>query len=163
MRAANYRLCEQQEIGVDTVLTLYAWQALDCLERQLLAASETDLIRYEYYGAAVEMSRRQVLFVHSWTALDSFPPERYNLSHQLISADWERVAQLDPPLTHEGSLRQFSIDISGAPAGKYRLMAILYDNQTNERFDWIGNSNQPPYMLALADVEIPEEIPEARE
>jgi len=153
---ASYRLCERQEIGVDTVVILYAWRALGCQERPLLAASETELIRYEFYGAAVEVSESQILFVHRWTALKSFPPERYNLSHQLISADWERVAQLDPPLRHEGSLRQFSIDISDAPAGNYRLMAILYDNQTNVRFDWIGNPGQPSSMLALAELEIPE-------
>ena len=156
MRAADYRMCEQQELGVDTVLTLYAWRALDCLERPLLAAAETNLIRYEFYGAAVDLDESQVLFVHRWTALDSIRPERYNLSHQLISADWERAVQLDPPLAEEGSLRQFSIDISEAPAGEYRLMAILYDNQTNERFDWVGNPIEPPYMLTLAEVEIPE-------
>lgn len=163
MRAANYRLCEQQELGVDTILTIYAWRALDCQERPRLAADDTDLIRYEFYGAAVDMDESQVLFVHRWTALESISPERYNLSHQLISADWERAAQLDPPLTQEGSLRQFAIDISDAPAGKYRLMAILYDNQTNERFDWIGNQSEPSYMLALAELEIPELIPGARE
>lgn len=156
MAAANYRMCQLQSLGVDTVLTLYAWRALDCLELPLLATSETDLIRYEFYGASVETGKNQVLFVHRWSALERFPPERYNLSHQLISADWERVAQIDPPMTKEGSLRQFSIDISEAPAGKYRLMAILYDNQTNERFDWIDNPRRPPYMLALADVVIPE-------
>ncbi|MCY3863801.1 MAG: glycosyltransferase family 39 protein [Chloroflexi bacterium] len=154
---ANYLPCERQVIGVDTVLTLYAWRALGCQERPALAAAETDLIRYEFYGATVEMGESQILFVHRWTALESFPRERYNLSHQLISADWERVAQLDPPLMEEGGLRQFAIDISVAPAGNYRLMAILYDNQTNERFDWIGNPSQPTSMLALADVEIPEE------
>lgn len=163
MLAANYRLCERQEFGVDTVLTLYAWRALGCLEQPLQAADETELIRYEFYGAAVESDESQILFVHRWTALESFPQERYNLSHQLISADGERVAALDPPLTQEGRLRQFAIDISDAPAGAYRLMAILYDNQTNERFDWIGNPSQPLYMLALADVEIPEAKPEARE
>lgn len=163
MLAANYRLCERQEFGVDTVLTLYAWRALDCLARPPQAADETNLIRYEFYGAAVAMGESQVLFVHRWTAMDKFPPERYNLSHQLISADWARVAQLDPPLRQEGSMRQFAIDISDAPAGKYRLVAILYDNQTNERFDWIGNPSEPPYMLKLAEVEIPEYQPEARE
>ncbi len=160
---ANYLLCERQVIGVDTVLTLYAWRALGCHERPALAAAETDLIRYEFYGAAVEMGESQVLFVHRWTALDSIRPERYNLSHQLISADWERAAQLDPPLAEEGSLRQFSIDISEAAAGQYRLMVILYDNQTNERFDWVGNPSEPSYLLTLVEVEIPEEEPEARE
>ena len=96
---------------------------------------------------------------YSWTSgipgLTS-PAERYNLSHQLISADWEQGAQLDLPLVHENSLRQFSIDATDAPAGTYRLMAILYDSRSRERFDWIENQGDPPYMQVLAEVAIPE-------
>ena len=154
--AAHYVPCSHHELGIDTVLIEYHWRALDCAARAPVSTQETAQIEYEFHASALGADGETLLFVDRWTAMDDFPPEQYNLSHQLISANWENLAQLDLPLVNEGSLRQFSIDINDAPAGKYRLMAILYDNQTNERFDWIDNPSQPRYVLALADVEIPE-------
>ncbi|MCY3863802.1 MAG: glycosyltransferase family 39 protein [Chloroflexi bacterium] len=163
MNANNYEACEVRELGTDTVLILYSWTVLNCQDERAKASHSTDLIDYAFYGVVVDVAKDSALLAESWTSKQAFTPERYSLSYQLISADWAVVAQLDLTLVHEGSLRQFAIDISDAPAGAYRLVAILYDNQTNERFDWVGNPSEPPYLLKLADVEIPKEKPEARE
>ena len=97
-----------------------------------------------------------LLFVDRWTAKEGMPTNGLKLSHQLISADWEKVAQLDLPLVNEDRMRQFSIGIAQAPAGNYRLMTILYDGETGERHDWTDNPGEPRYMQALADVVIPD-------
>ena len=156
LEEANYQVCDVRRFGVDTVLVTYGWPVLGCHDAQAMASQSTEVLDYDLFGARVDAAGHKVLFVDRWKARKDFPAEGYNLSHQLISADWERVAQLDLPLVHENNLRQFSIDIREAPAGRYRLMAILYDNQTGERFNWIDNPGDPPYMLALAEVEIPE-------
>lgn len=156
MRGANYELCAAQEFGIDTVYLTFSWPLLNCQSASVMMASATDQIAYDFVGATVSAGGDQALFIDRWAALADFPAEEYSLSHQLISADWRNVAQLDLPLVHEGRLRQFSIDVGGAPAGKYELVAILYNNQTGERIDWNNSQSQPPYMLRLAQLEIPE-------
>jgi hypothetical protein len=156
MREANYQVCDAREFGVDTVLVMYSWPILNCQEAQSAASQSSKLIAYQFYGAALNATGAKLYFVDRWGPKKDFAAERYNLSHQLISADWERAAGLDLPLVHENSLRQFSIDIGDLPAGSYRLMTILYDNRSNERFNWLDNPGEPPYMLMLAEVVIPE-------
>ncbi|MCY3832319.1 MAG: glycosyltransferase family 39 protein [Chloroflexi bacterium] len=156
MSRSGYEICDTSEFGIDTALVLYGWPVLNCKEAQVASSQATELIDYEFYGAELAATGDRIYFVDKWNAKTEFAPERINLSHQLISADWELVAQLDLPLVHEKRLRQFSIDLSGAPAGRYRLMAILYDSRSSERFDWIGNRAEPPYMQVLAEVIIPE-------
>ncbi|MDE2855848.1 MAG: glycosyltransferase family 39 protein [Chloroflexota bacterium] len=156
MRQANYEECELSEFGIDTVLVLYAWPILDCGDPIEPAAAENELISYFLYGAEVDRAEDKIVFVDQWRARKAFAAESINLSHQLISAEWENVAQLDLPLVHENSLRQFLIDIADVPAGSYRLVTILYDSRTRERFDWIDNPDNPAYMLALSELAIPE-------
>jgi len=155
MREANYEVCETLEFGIDTALLLYGWPVLNCQAPQAISSHATELIGYEFYGAELAEAGDKVLFVDKWVSETGSAPIGFNLSHQLISADWDLAAQLDLPLVHEDSLRQFSIDVGSAPAGSYRLMAILYDSRSRERFDWIGNEGDPPYMQVLADVVIP--------
>ena len=78
------------------------------------------------------------------------------MSYQLITSDWNNVAQLDLPLVHEGKLRLFSIDIANVPAGTYRLMAILYDKDSGERQDWLNSAGGLSNMLTLTEIVIPE-------
>lgn len=155
MRGANYKLCDAKEFGINTVYLTFGWPALNCQSASSMMNSATDLIAYDFFGATVNSTGDKALFVDRWTAQADFPAEEYSLSHQLIGANWEKVSQLDLPLVNEGELRQFSIDVADAPSGKYRLVAILYDRDSGERFDWIDNPSQPPYMLTLAEVEIP--------
>lgn len=156
MREARYRHCASQDLGSDAVLALYSWEALACAPPSLVSRHKTALLQYEFYAAALSADGDTLLFVDRWTAKEDMPSDGFNLSHQLISADWDRVAQLDLPLVNEGERRQFSIDIADVPAGAYRLMTILYDSSSGERYDWIDNPSQPAYMQVLADLVIAE-------
>ena len=156
MRGLNYEVCAAQQFGVDTIYLTFGWPVLNCQSASAIMTSATNQIAYEFFGATVNAAGDQALFVDRWAALAGSPKEDYSLSHQLISEDWQNVAQLDLPLVNEGRLRQFSIDVSDAPAGKYELVAILYDSQTGERMNWNDSQNQPPYMLRLAQLEIRE-------
>lgn len=156
MREAHYESCGSRELGIDTMLTEYRWEALECAPPNVLSRHKTALLDYEFYAAALSADGDTLLFVDRWAANEDMPNDGFNLSHQLISADWERVAQLDLPLVNEGKPRQFAIDIADVPAGAYRLMTILYDSGSGERYDWIDNPSQPAYMQTLAELVIPE-------
>lgn len=156
MRGAYYETCSWRKLGMDTILIEYRWEALDCARPRIASTQRTEYLEYEFYGAALSANGEALLFVDTWTAKDDAPINGLKLSHQLISADWENVAQLDLPLVNENRLRQFSIDIADVPAGSYRLMAILYDGDTGERYEWMDNPSKPPYIKVLADVVIPD-------
>ncbi len=156
MREARYEPCNSRELGIDTILIEYRWETLDCGPPRIASTHRTAHLEYEFYTAALSLDGEALLFVDRWTAKADMPADGLKLSHQLISSDWERVAQLDLPLVNEDRLRRFSIDIAEAPAGNYRLMAILYDSETGERQDWTDNPGDPLYMQALADLVIPE-------
>ena len=105
MGDANYRLCERQRFGIDTILDLYGWIAFACRAPQELVQAETDLISYSLHGARLDAEQDKVVVAYNWTMLKEITTENYSLSHQLISADWTNVAQLDLPLVDEGRLQ----------------------------------------------------------
>ncbi len=155
MQVANYQVCDERRFGVDTVFVTYGWQAANCEAPTLLARHSSALIDYEFFGAGLNAAGDAALFIDRWRARSEIAADGYSLSHQLLDADWERVAQLDLPLLREGELRQFSIGLDGLGPGAYRLVTILYDNRTGERFDWRDSPSQPAIMLPLAEIVIP--------
>ena len=151
----NYQHCDTRSIAVDTVILQYMWQTLDCQPPQLLSSHQTAAIDYQFYGAALDTANSKLYFNDQWTARTNDDLSGLQMSYQLISADWNKSAQLDLPLAHEGQLRQFSIDISNVPTGQYRLMAILYDKDSGERQNWLNNADDLPAMLTLTEIAIP--------
>ena len=131
----DYHLCDTLEAAVDMVILQYAWNTLDCSPPQLLASYQTDDIDYQFYGAELDTANSTIMFNDRWIARGDDALEHYKMSYQLITPDWDNVAQRDLPLVHPEQLRLFSIDIADVPAGTYRLMAILYDKDSGERQD----------------------------
>ena len=150
--AWRYAACETIEAGVNTVLERYRWQTLGCEPRPESASNKNELIDYKFYAAQVDSSGARVFFVDEWSALIEGSFDNYRMSYQLISTDWNNVAQLDLPLLHEGQIRQFSIDVSGVPQGSYRLMAVLYDKLSGKRVAWTDSGANPPELLPLAEI-----------
>ena len=151
----NYQLCDTRSIAVDTVILQYAWKTLDCQPPRLLVSHQTDIIDYQFYGAALHAADSKLYFSDQWTARTDNDLSNIQMSYQLISADWNKAAQLDLPLVHEGQPRQFSIDIGNVPAGTYRLMSILYDKHSGQRQNWLNSEDDPSDMLNLTDIDIP--------
>ena len=150
----NYALCGSQALSADAVLLKYTWKTLDCQPPSLSDRYKNRLIDYDFYGARLEGTATQI--IDSWSAIGDFDQDRFNISYQLLDEGWYNVAQLDLPLVHEGKLRQFSIGVADLPAGAYRLVAIVYDNQTGDTIDWIDNPGYVPGMLELSEVVIQE-------
>ena len=151
----DYELCGMDQAGVDTVILDYAWSILDCSNPEKQLEARTAFHEFQFYGARVSADRSNLSFVDSWSSTGDIAHEEYRMSFQLISADWENVAQVDLPLVHEGMPRRFSIDITGVAPGTYRLMAIFYNIHSGERADWLDNETAPRTMLALQEVVLP--------
>ena len=155
IRDLNYQLCDTIEIGIDTVIRQYAWKTLNCQPPQLLSSYQTSVIDYQFYGADLHAADSKLYFSDQWNARTDDDLSDFQMSYQLISADWNKAAQLDLPLVHEGQPRLFSIDISAVPPGHYRLMAILYDKHSGQRQNWLNSEGDLPAMLNLTDIDIP--------
>ena len=156
MDGSNYEPCQVEEMGNQTVIVKYWWKALRCQDPQPLDRFATGSVNYESYGATVDENWNTLFFSDRWSLKPEFSTENDMMSFQLISEDWENVAQLDIPLVNESSPRQFSIDISNVAAGTYKFMAILYDTSTGDRQKWIGNDGYIPELQMLAEIIIPE-------
>ena len=152
MERLDYQLCAETTVGYETVILQFRWDALGCGAPEVVASYQTQSIEYELYATSIQPEAQKLYFVDRWTTQDDSAFADFHFSHQLLDEDWERVAQLDVPLVHEGKLRRFSIDAGEVPPGKYRLMAILYNPQTGEQIPWIGNAGYVPEMLTLGEV-----------
>ena len=152
----NYQLCAVVEVGVDTVIRQYSWVTFDCSAPRPLGHFSTEIIDYQFTGAQLDEASSKLYFSDQWTATEDESLDNLRISHQLISPEWDNVAQLDLPLVHQGKPRQFYINVNGVPAGSYRLMAILYDKNSGERVTWIDNDNAVPELLVLEEIIVPE-------
>lgn len=150
-----YERCGRIDLGVDTVLMQYAWASLGCLEPEAQLEYETDAIMYELYGAKLNADGGKLYFSDRWRATSEENIEHLQMSYQLLTPDWDNVAQLDLPLIHPDELRMFYLDVANVPPGEYRLMLVVYDQLTGERLDWQGNPGFVPAMLQLSEVALP--------
>ena len=153
MKKLNYELCDSRAIGIASTLDAVL---MGCAE--LRASPHAEPPPKRVYPLSV--FRRGSKFrqgTESRILTAGSQRKRYalsslNMSIQLISQDWNNVAQVDLPLVNPDQLRQFTIDISKVLPGPYQLMAIVYNNQTGERILWSNNSASAPEMLKLAEV-----------
>lgn len=151
--AENYTRCEIKNFGTNSVIEKYVWDFLACELPSAQVIDSTDVLDYTFYTANVSEDLTRVWFVDQWQSVAD--ASGLNMSYQLLTADWQNVAQIDLPLVHEGDLRRFALDIESVPAGTYRLIAVLYDANTGDRFDWQHSTEDPRDVLTLAEVVIP--------
>ena len=154
MAALGYEACQRVSLPVSTEMAHYSWVAFDCAPAQVLKSDRVAPLRYDFYGANLTTDGARLYFANRVTAKRDDAIGQLHISHQLISEEWKNVGQLDMPLAAAGELRQLSIDVSQVPPGRYRLVTIVYDPATGQTLDWQEQSEGPPYMLFLQDVEI---------
>ncbi|MCY4069687.1 MAG: glycosyltransferase family 39 protein [Chloroflexi bacterium] len=155
MKSLNYELCDSRAIGIGSTLDTFSWDVLNCASPHMESRHRNEFIHYQFFGAEVNPDKDRIAYVDRWGAEEAYALTNLNMSIQLISEDWDNVAQVDLPLVNPDQLRQFTIDISKVPPGNYRLMAIVYNNQTGERILWLNNSGDVPEILKLTEVKVP--------
>ena len=154
VQAIGYDMCETIEAGTDTLILQFAWDIRGCTSLEQLLVSQTDQITYQMFGVEYDDAGGKITLADEWKLRGNARAEDYKMSYQLISPDWRNVAQLDLPLVHNDTPRRFSIDVSKAPAGSYRLMALVYDSRTGDRLTWATNDGYIPDMLLLDEIVI---------
>ncbi len=155
MKKLNYELCDSRTIGFGSTLDAFSWDVLDCAPPHMESQHQNEFVHYQFFGAEVNSDTGRIAYIDRWGSGKAYALSNLNMSIQLISEDWNNVAQVDLPLVKPDQLRQFTIDISNVPPGHYRLMAIVYNNQTGERSTWLNNSDDVPEVLKLAEVKLP--------
>ena len=154
MDELGYQACQRVSLPITTEMVQYSWISLDCLPAKLSVSNQVEPLRYQFYGAKLAADGSRLFFANKRTSPSQDTLDRLQISHQLISENWENVGQLDLPLAPTEELHQFAIDVSEIPPGLYRLMAIVYDRHSGKTLDWQEAPGNPPSMLFLREVEI---------
>lgn len=154
MAEQGFQACQRVSLPASTEMARYSWVALDCAPARVLKGDRVAPLGYDFFGANLTVDGARLYFANRLTAQSDEAIGRLNISHQLISDDWKNVGQLDMPLPPRGELRQYAIDVSQFPPGRYRLVAIVYDRSTGKTLDWQEESGGPSYILSLQEVEI---------
>ena len=145
----GYELCDRFDVGINDTILDYTWEVAKCEDMQVLVSDSNSLIDYHYYGSDLDASGAKIVFADAWSRLTEDSLDHYRMSYQLVSLDWDNVAQLELPMVHSDTPRRFSIDVSEAPEGSYRLVAVVYDSRTGDRLTWATNDGYVPEMLLL--------------
>jgi len=151
----QYELCNTLELGDDTLLHQYHWTALECGRPITTATYTNDALDYEFDRTFIDTTEKRLLFVDRWTTRAEELPDSLLFSYQLLTPDWDNVSQLDIPLVNDGRYKTYALDIDGLPAGTYRLVGILYDSVTGDKYDWSTDGTDLGNLLTLTEVVIP--------
>ena len=143
----GYEACGSQDIPNSAEILTYRWKSLQC-DPQPKARFATDSGDYLHYGAVQD--RMNLLFSGKWQPADDASAAAWNISFQLLDADWTSHAQIDLPASSLADMRQFAFDLTDFAAGEYRLVAIAYHAETGERLAWHDNADWVPEMRNLA-------------
>ena len=155
MDGFDYDLCETINVGAHWSILDFYWDNLDCEDLELISEPRTSNTKHKFYDARLSRDGSQLSIVDSWSATAEFESDYFATSYQLLSEDWDNVAQLDLPMVHEGLTRRFSLGTSDLPPGAYRLMLIVYDTRTGKAADWIDNPGSVPSMFELSRFAVP--------
>ncbi len=150
----SYELCETQSVGVDSAIRKYYWSVLDCQLPRSSQQFESSIVEYDWGQAIVDEDNQRLSIVDQWRSVNNANTDGYNISYQLLTGDWEKVAQLDLPLVNEGQFRLFNIDISDAPSGNYRLVGILYNGLDGSREEWVVEGQNIGDLITLTEVTV---------
>lgn len=156
MSLLDYQLCETTPVGANWTILDFTWDTLGCADLELKSEPRTAITGHKFYDAALSQDGSQLYFVDSWSATADIESDHFAMSYQLLSEDWDNVAQLDLPMAHERLTRRFSIGTRNLPPGAYRLMLILYDTRTGKPLEWIDNPGYVPSMIELSEFVIPD-------
>ena len=128
----------------------YVDRSLGCEHKPHPVAYTNNIIILDRSTYMPEQERLQIL---TWIeTADQLQPLVFNVSWQIISSDWQNVRQVDKHL-HDSTVLPWSrIDISteGLAPGDYRLMLIVYRNDTGAKTSYLGNRSAIKPILAFS-------------
>ncbi len=128
---ADYSPCEVLVELPDLSIQRYVNSLLDC-DRQPQSIEYVNGVRLVDRFAKYMPEEEIVFILTGWEVDNINVLDKYNLSLQFVSPDWQRMGpQVDRHL-YDDILKWFTVDISTSdlPPGDYRVMVIVYDRDT---------------------------------
>ena len=128
----------------------YVNPVLDC-EREEYAPIAYDngikvIDRFARYVSEAEA----VQILTGWEVADEGLLDEYNVSLQIITADWQNVRQEDRHLYELPPWKVIELSTKGLSPGDYRLMLILYNRDSGEKVNGLDlTSGETANMLPL--------------
>jgi hypothetical protein len=94
----------------------------------------------DHFGA-YDGENERVQVVTGWEIADEGQLDQYNISFQILTADWQKLGQIDEHLYHD-ILKWHELEMSTAdlPPGSYRLVVILYDRYSGEKVSGVDQT-----------------------
>ena len=148
----HHDLCETEHIEGDVTLEHYVWKGLDC---QPITSDKTvtyDDITMTNVDALLSDDQSTLTIVGNWEVAEDFPETTYNISYQVITSDWQNVAQVDEfVLTGKPRWTQVTLPIDELDAGDYRVMIVIYHWQNGEKLTGLVNPSGEEGTLITVD------------
>jgi hypothetical protein len=148
----HHKLCEIQEIDGDVTLEYYVWKGLDCQPITSETTITYDDITITNMDALLSDDQSTLTIVGHWEVAKEFPETTYNISYQVITADWQNVAQHDEfVITGKPRWTQVTLPTESLEAGDYRVMIVIYHWQTGEKLTGHINHSEEEGTLLTVD------------
>lgn len=130
----HHELCETQVIEGNVTLEHYMWQGLDCQPIISETIVQYDDITITNIDAILSDDQSTLTIVGNWQVAEEFPETTYNISYQVITSDWQNVAQQDDfVLTDAQRWTQVTLPLGALDAGDYRVAIVIYHWQNGEK------------------------------
>jgi|GEM_PF-892975 len=132
MLEENYKICE-------TVINIGAVIAQRYVKPDMNCPSDYSPILYtngiSIVDTAVEYDaqNQEVRAVIGWQFEDEQVRNNYNVSLQLVTPDWQNVAQIDKHLSDRNQWDRVALSTAEIPDNDYRVMVIVYHRDTGEK------------------------------
>ncbi|MDE2859453.1 MAG: glycosyltransferase family 39 protein [Chloroflexota bacterium] len=131
---SNYLRCDVVVEEPRLFVQRYVNSRLDCDRQYRPIAYENGVTLVDRF-AQYTPEERKVYILTGWEVESEETLDRYNVSLQFITPDWQRLgAQIDRHL-YDNILPWFSVELSteDLPPGDYRVMVILYDPESRQK------------------------------
>ena len=148
----HHDLCETQDIEGEITLEHYVWKGLDCQPITSDTTVTYDDITIENVDALLSEDQSTLTIVGNWEVAEEFPETTYNISYQVITADWQNVAQVDEfVLTGKPRWTQVTLPLDKLAAGEYRVMIVIYHWQDGDKLTGQVNTTGEEGTLLTVD------------
>lgn len=154
---AEYAACADLVEQDDLIVRRFVHSSLAC-DRQFQPIHYDNGIRIVDKFGDYDAARESVRVVTGWEVDAEAQLNQYNVSIQVISPDWQKVAQAPDRHLHDDVLKWYVAEIStaGLPAGAYRVVAILYDRHSKAKVAGVDQSTgESGNILPILEFSVP--------
>ena len=157
IRQEDYIPCTVIVDNPDLLIQRYVHSVMDCDHEPAPIAYENGIKVIDRAARYVPESDL-VQILTWWEIADENLLDKYNVSMQIITPDWRNMRQEDRHLYELPPWDVIELSTVDLPPGDYRVMAIVYDRETNEKVSGADpTSGESANIFPIATFTIPGE------